>query len=147
MLSPRVRLERGIEFVTRVLNEQRRGRGYSFSILRNDSRVLIGQIRLLDWSPADGRAEVGYWIRRREWGRGFGSEALRLVCRFGFRTMRLHRIIATVVVGNRRSIRTLERVGFRREGRGRRAARLARGWADEWMYSMLPSELRANADR
>jgi ribosomal-protein-alanine N-acetyltransferase len=56
--------------------------------------------------------------------------------------MRVHRIEATIVVDNRRSGRVLEKVGFRLEGRRRRAARLSGRWADEAIFGLLRPELR-----
>ncbi|MCI4352567.1 MAG: GNAT family N-acetyltransferase [Thermoplasmata archaeon] len=142
LLPPRVRRETGRQFVTRVLREQRRGEGVSFAVLPLGSDEVIGQIRLINWSRSERTAEVGYWFRRKYWGRGFATDALRLTCRFGFRHLSLHRIEAIVVVGNVGSRRVLEHVGFRLEGRSRRAARLAVRWADEWRFGLLRGELR-----
>jgi RimJ/RimL family protein N-acetyltransferase len=87
-------------------------------------------------------AEVGFWIRRKFWGRGFGTDALRAVCRFGFRSLALHRIEANVVVGNIGSRRALEKVGFRLEGRRRQAFRVGGRWYDDWRFGLLKGELR-----
>jgi RimJ/RimL family protein N-acetyltransferase len=142
-LPYRVRHETGEEWVTRVLVAQRRGDGIAFAIRPVGEPTVVGQIRLFRWSLQDRQAEVGYWIRRSFWGRGFGSDSLRLACRFGFREMGLHRIVATVVSGNERSLRALERVGFRREGVARESASLADGWADEVTLGLLRGELVA----
>ena len=141
-LPPRVRRESGREFVDRVLEEQRAGKGFAFAILPIGSSEVVGQVRLIDWSESERRAEVGFWLRRSSWGQGFGTDALRLVCGYGFRVLRLHRIEATVIVGNDRSAGALTRVGFRAEGRRRRGARVPRGWADEWTFGLLRGELR-----
>ncbi|MCI4347891.1 MAG: GNAT family N-acetyltransferase [Thermoplasmata archaeon] len=143
LLPPRVRRETGRQFVTRVLREQRDGEGVSFAVRPLGSREVIGQIRLLNWSRSERTAEVGYWFRRKYWGRGFATDALRLTCRFGFAHMSLHRLEAIAVVGNVGSRRVLEHVGFRLEGRGRRAARLSGCWADEWRFGLLRGEMRS----
>lgn len=140
MLPPRVRRETGHEFVARVLKEQREGNGVAFAIRRRGSSDVMGQIRLMNWSPSERRAEVGYWIGRSYWGHGYATEAVQLVCGFGFRRMRLHRIDATVIESNSGSTRVLEKAGFRAEGILRDAARLDRGWADEVVYGLLRSE-------
>lgn len=49
-------------------------------------------------------------------GKGYGSEAVRLLLAFGFRDLNLHRIALQVFATNTRAIRTYERAGFRREG-------------------------------
>jgi len=141
-LPPRVRTEGGAKFVTRVLAKDRRGEGRSFVICRAGSTDVLGQIRPFAWSHPERRAEVGYFLRRDCWGHALAPEALRLVCSYGFRSMAIHRIEATIVVGNHRSGRVLEKVGFRPEGRRRRAARLAGRWADEAIFGLLRPELR-----
>jgi RimJ/RimL family protein N-acetyltransferase len=142
MLPQRVREEGGRGFVQRVLREQRGDRSRAWAILPVGRPDVIGQIRLIDidLSYRHRSAEVGYWIRRSEWGRGFGTEALRLVVRFAFSTLRLHRLQATVAAGNARSARVLEKVGFRREGVARHAHRRAGRWRDDWLFGLLRSE-------
>jgi [ribosomal protein S5]-alanine N-acetyltransferase len=137
MLPPRVPRETGPQFVRRVLQEQRQGTGFGFTILRARSADVIGQIRLMNWTRMERQAEVGYWLQRKHWGKGYGTEALRLVCSFGFESLRLHRIVASVVEGNAASTKVLEKVGFRLEGRRRLAARLSRGWANTLEYGLL----------
>jgi ribosomal-protein-alanine N-acetyltransferase len=140
MLPPIVRHESGRQFVSRVLREQGRGEGPAFTIRALESGGLIGQIRFVNWSHADRSAEVGYWIRRRCWGTGLGTEALWLVCRFGFRSLGLHRIEAHVVDGNLRSLRILEKVGFRSEGRRRKVTQLSGKWVDGLTFGLLRGE-------
>lgn len=143
LLPPRVRREGGSHYVNRVLAEHLRGEGVPFVVVPLGSDEVIGQIRFVTWSRTERRAEVGYFIRRRFWGRGYATDALRLICRFGFRSMALRRIEATVVVGNVASRRVLEHVGFRWEGQAREAARVARGWEDAWAFGMLRPDFRA----
>jgi RimJ/RimL family protein N-acetyltransferase len=141
-LPSRVRRETGPDFVRRVLREQRKGVGVAFAIVPVGSREAVGQLRFVNWFPMNREAEVGYWIRRKYWGRGFGTDAVRLACRYGFRSMSLHRIEAIVVEGNFGSRRVLEKAGFRMEGRSRQAARVGHRWMDEWRFGLLRSEWR-----
>jgi RimJ/RimL family protein N-acetyltransferase len=140
-LPPQVR-GRGAAWIARALATQRHQAGIAFVILPRGSPEVVGQVRLFGWSRAERRAELGYWLRRAQRGRGYGTDAARLLCRHGFRTMGLHRIEATVVTGNDRSRRVLQKVGFRLEGVRRRAARLSDRWADEWTLGLLEDELR-----
>ena len=78
---------------------------------------VIGGADLRVVSPPDRRAELGYGLARAHWGRGYASEAAGLLVRFGFERLGLTRIQAACAVENDRSIRTLERLGMRREGR------------------------------
>jgi RimJ/RimL family protein N-acetyltransferase len=62
-------------------------------------------------------AELGIWLAEPHWGRGYGTDAVRTMCRFGFREMNLRRIALHVYDMNPRGARAYERVGFREEGR------------------------------
>jgi RimJ/RimL family protein N-acetyltransferase len=143
----RVRRETGAGFVDRVLGEQHRGEGFAFAIEESTSKEVVGQIRLFNWSRYNRDAEVGYWLLRSRWGRGLATEAVRLVCAFGFPSLRLHRIQAFAAVGNTRSDRLLRRLGFRCEGRSRQSFRSARGWGDERSYGLLRAEFLRRARR
>lgn len=142
-LPPVVRRETGKQFVARVLDGRRRGQGVPFVIVPLGAEEAIGQVRLFHWSRETRDAEIGYWLRRSVWGRGWATEAVRLACGFGFGCMRLHRIEALVLDGNDASRHVLERVGFRAEGRCRQSERLSRGWVDELRFGLLKGELRS----
>jgi RimJ/RimL family protein N-acetyltransferase len=77
---------------------------------------VIGLIGLHTWERHHRRAELGYDMAVSHWGQGIASEAARAVIDYGFTTMRLHRIQAHTIADNHRSVRLLERLGFRREG-------------------------------
>src|SRR5437879_9941124 len=67
------------------------------------------------------RSELGIWITEPLWNRGYGTDAVRTLCRFGFREMNLHRISLHVYDFNPRGVMVYEKVGFREEGRLRRS--------------------------
>lgn len=77
---------------------------------------LIGTAGLLRLDAEHRRAELGYEIARRWWGRGLATEAAAAIVRYGFRTLRLHRIEAGVLPGNDASVRVLRKLGFVEEG-------------------------------
>ncbi len=67
-------------------------------------------------------AVLGIWIGKPFWGRGFGTDAVRTLARFGFNEMNLQRIRLLVQETNPRAKAAYEKVGFKEEGRLRRAA-------------------------
>lgn len=62
-------------------------------------------------------ASLGIWVDEEHWDEGLGTDAVRTLCRFGFREMNLSRIELHVYDFNARGIRAYEKVGFREEGR------------------------------
>ena len=87
---------------------------------------MVGTIGLNHFDERNRRAEIGYQIVRRHWGQGIATAAGAALVAFGFETLSLNRIEATVLVGNDASMRVLEKLGFEREGL-LRAYKLARG--------------------
>jgi ribosomal-protein-alanine N-acetyltransferase len=90
---------------------------YAYAVTDRESGTLVGGADLRIVSPRDRRGEVGYGLARPHWGKGYAADAAGLLVRFGFERLGLVRIQALCAVDNERSLRTLERVGMRREGR------------------------------
>ncbi|KHK89370.1 GNAT family N-acetyltransferase [Novosphingobium malaysiense] len=86
-----------------------------FLITRPDARgaCIVGCIGL---DRAEGGAELGYWIARDHWGRGYATEAVRAVVGLAG-AMRHTRVVAEHFVDNPASGRVLEKAGFRRTAR------------------------------
>jgi RimJ/RimL family protein N-acetyltransferase len=77
----------------------------------------IGNLGLHAIDEAQGRATLGVSIGEKEqWGRGYGTEAIRQALRYGFEEMGLRRIDLQVDEDNRRGLRCYEKCGFVREG-------------------------------
>lgn len=71
----------------------------------------------------DRSAEVGYWIGRPYWGRGFATEAARAVMRFGFERAGVLKFRCSHFTDNTSSRRVIEKLGFRELGAGQ-------GWCE-----------------
>jgi RimJ/RimL family protein N-acetyltransferase len=115
---------------------------YTFAIESNSSSEFMGLFGFKIGSKKYSRAEVWYKLRPYYWNKGFATEALKAVIHFGFETLKLHRIQAGCAVENIGSIKVLEKAGMIREGRGRQLLPLATGWADNFEYSILETDLR-----
>ncbi|EHY88839.1 GNAT family N-acetyltransferase [Saccharomonospora azurea] len=102
----------------------------------------IGGVRLDGATPETACAEVSLYLGRKDyWGRGYGTDALRTVCRYGFDVMRLHSIVLWVVPENDAAVRLYRKVGFREDGRQRDAFRGAGRWHDMILMTLLEGEL------
>lgn len=87
----------------------------AFAIRRKTDNELIGAISLRI-NPSFQRAELGYWIGRLYWGSGYCTEAAKLVLRYGFKELKLHKVHASYMLRNPASGRVLEKVGMLQEG-------------------------------
>lgn len=105
---------------------------------------LIGLVTLRDAEPETGIAELDIYLGEKEyWGRGYATDAMRTICRYGFEKMRLHKITLTVVAENQAAHRVYRKVGFVDEGRLRQAFRRDGQWYDMFTMGLLEGELRS----
>lgn len=95
--------------------DERRPRLLIFT--RDSEPELVGGIGIMDLDdgPAE-QAELGYWIARAHWGRGYATEAARAVLDMAFHGLRLGRIEAGHFADNAGSGRVLAKLGFTAQG-------------------------------
>lgn len=92
------------------LNWQEHGMG-GFAVFTRHGQAFIGAIGIRP-TGIPGHASTGYWFCPSVWGRGFATEALREILRFGFEVKKLERIEADHLLINPSSGRVMEKVGM-----------------------------------
>jgi aminoglycoside 6'-N-acetyltransferase len=114
----------------------------TFAILLGSS--VIGWIA--GWEklePEYRHAGIDLFLDSAEHGKGYGPEAIRLVCHFLFDERGHHRITIDPSAANTRAIRSYEKVGFKRVGVLRRYERSHDGtFHDGLLLDLLPEDLR-----
>lgn len=119
------------------------GSAFEFLITAIDGGRMLGLVGLNAVDAATGRANLGYWVRSDETGRGVCTAAARMVAHFGFEELELSRIRLYHVVENIGSQRVAEKVGFVLEGRQRARVACSGQLQDTLLYSLIdPSEIR-----
>jgi RimJ/RimL family protein N-acetyltransferase len=111
-----------------------------WGVALRDSDELIGTVTLINLDFTHCRAEIGYALARAFWGKGYIQEALNLLIEYAFQQLELHRIEADVDPRNAASIRTLERLGFKREGFLRERWQVGGELQDALFYGLLRPE-------
>lgn len=127
--------------LNRYREESTQGSAAAFFIFENVSGQLVGGITIgnIRYGVAQ-TGQIGYWVGERHAGKGFMLDALRLVARHAFQTLRLHRIEAACIPDNSRSIRVLEKAGFQREGLLRSYLRINGIWHDHYLYALIADD-------
>jgi RimJ/RimL family protein N-acetyltransferase len=88
------------------------------------------------------RAELGYWIGKPYWGRGYATEAARALLQYGFDKLGLHRIYARHFTRNPASGKVLYKIGMTHEGHRRQHEKKWGIYEDEELYGMLKDDPR-----
>jgi RimJ/RimL family protein N-acetyltransferase len=121
------------------------GESLGFAIVKLDGAIeLIGTVSLFGMGPKNRGATLGIALGRDFIGRGYGTDAVRVIVGYGFRELGLHRIELGVAPFNQGGIRAYEKAGFTEEGRLRESVLHDGRWYDEILMSILDHEWAAH---
>ena len=110
---------------------------YELAVVEISTGRLVGGIGLHSQGL---QSMLGYCFARSVWGQGYASEAAQLVVGFAFKSLRAHRLWARCDAENSASLRVLEKLGMRREGRLRHECQIRGVWRDTVVCAILNEE-------
>jgi ribosomal-protein-alanine N-acetyltransferase len=138
--------------ISNTLLRQRRewksGRTFAFMLSpKEDPSRFIGKIALNGvMRGAMHGAYLGYWMDVDHQNGGLCTEGIRAVMDFAFGPAALHRLQAAIMPRNARSLRVIEKLGFRREGYAERYLQIAGRWEDHILFARTSEEHAATAE-
>ena len=111
--KPLSRFDAWRSFAAAVGHWHLRGFGM-FAVVEQATGDFVGRIG--PWQPEGWPGfEVGWALRRKYWGRGYATEAVKACIAYSFTELGQSHVISLIDPGNVRSIRVAERVGERLE--------------------------------
>jgi ribosomal-protein-alanine N-acetyltransferase len=125
----------------REQSKEARQKYYLTMVLKSDGAVIgDAGIDVKKRGPGGGEGEIGFFLIKRYWGRGYATEAARLVIDYGFSQLGLHRITASCLAANAASERVMQKCGMVKEGVLRKSDFRLGEWQDRSIYSILREE-------
>lgn len=125
----RWRLEGAIEWA----QENPRTR-YKLGVTVRPSDQVIGRVSLTRKNPGEGEWEIGWTIRRADWGKGYATEAARAVLEYALTQLGARRVVALCLPENAASIRVMEKLGMRPVASKEQVRWIDGAWRDEITY-------------
>jgi RimJ/RimL family protein N-acetyltransferase len=96
---------------------------YDFAIEHRKEKKVIGGSGLMKIDSFTGKADIGYWLGKKYWRQGYGSEAVEAIIKFAFGKLGLQRLEAPIYKENIASQALVKKLGFKKEGIRRRASK------------------------
>jgi RimJ/RimL family protein N-acetyltransferase len=114
---PRLWSEKKLKDFVEKGDEKQGDRNFRFSIRTLIDDKLIGSTGLWLLRETQGDAWLGIFIGERDyWGKGYGTDAMRLMVGYGFGELNLRRITLSLHSYNERALKSYQKVGFQIEG-------------------------------
>jgi RimJ/RimL family protein N-acetyltransferase len=114
-----------------------------FAVELRETGEIVGDLGLRIVSPEHRQGEIGFIFDPRHQGRGYATEASRVLLDIGFGDLALHRIAGRLEARNTASARVLEKLGMRREAHLVENEWVKGEWQSEVIYALLASEWSA----
>ena len=111
-----------------------------FSVVDLASQELVGEASLWRINSHARSAHVGIALLPGFRGRGLGTDAVRVLCRYGFVHLGLHRLQVETLADNTAMIRAATAAGFRAEGVLRGSSWVNGSFLDEVVLGQLAEE-------
>ena len=125
----------------RALQQNARG-GQGLPFIVEVDGELAGQLNVTAISYGSlSSATIGYWIAERFAGRGATPTAVALATDHCFQTLGLHRMEICIRPENAKSLRVVEKLGFRYEGLKRRYIHINGDWRDHYCFGLVTEEV------
>ena len=117
-----------------------KGKTVDFAITHRQEGFFIGGISLNNIDRQSELAEIGYWIGKPYWRKGYGTEAARAILKYGFEALGLNRIHGKHFRRNPASGRIMQKIGMKHEGCHRQHFKKWGNFEDCELYGILRSE-------
>ena len=118
-----------------------RDESYSLLIFEPATDTLLGGLTLGGIRRGVAQAAtLGYWMGAPHAGKGVMTRAVAVAVRWGFTTLRLHRIEAACLPDNIASMTLLQSNGFQREGLARAYLKINGAWRDHLLFALIENE-------
>ena len=85
-------------------------------IIRKTDNVKMGTCGFHCWDVNNGKVDIGYDLKKDFWGNGYMEEALKQIIEFAHKIMKIKEINACIYVDNSKSIRLIDKLGFKLNG-------------------------------
>jgi ribosomal-protein-alanine N-acetyltransferase len=131
-------LEGQLQRIQRNQEKKDLDQNYSFGIFLIENGEMIGTIALFEVLRAHLQScFVGYFLDKNQNGKGYMTEAVRMIVTYSFEELKLHRIEAGVMPHNIGSMKVLMKAGFHKEGIARKNVKIDGTWQDHQVLAII----------
>jgi ribosomal-protein-alanine N-acetyltransferase len=130
------------ELIRAFKQSNRNHSSISWGIELNETKKIIGTCGFKNWERFSHHADIGGNILSKHWSKGYGTETLKFMIKYGFTKMYLNKICAYTNVKNNSVVKLMKRHGFQQEGILREHQFLEGVFDDVFIFSLLKKDYK-----
>jgi ribosomal-protein-alanine N-acetyltransferase len=127
-------------FLNTAFDSYKKGDVAPWAIVSKEDMKVIGTIDYHWWNTKYNLAEMGYALGKNYWNKGYTTEAVREIIKFGFDRMQLNRIQAKCEIDNVASEKVMLKCGMKYEGTARKQVFAKNRYRSLKMYAILKED-------
>lgn len=121
-----------------IKNIHKNSNNFLFGIFLKSNENHIGNIKIGNISPFHHFADIGIMIGKKEcWGKGYGTEAIKLATKFAFKKLKLNKLFAGIYANNKGSYKAFLKCGYNEAGRLRKHRYYNNAYVDELIVEKI----------
>ena len=129
-------------FISKNLDRYKNKEGLFWAIIEKSENKFIGDFAFWNIIRENHRAMIGYTLKPQFWGKGYMTETLSQLIKFGFSDLNLHSFEAEINPKNINSEKVLVKTGFKKEAYFKENRYFNGEYLDSEIYSLLEKDFR-----
>ncbi len=120
-------IEKSIEYIKNSKKNILEKKSYILGLYEKNTNDFLGTIGFFDLDDENKNGEIGFWVAKNYWNKGYMTEAIKVMTDYIFKELKYHRIFAHFHELNKAVERILSKAGYEKEGELREAINSNKG--------------------
>jgi len=109
-------IEKALEYIRNSKKNILEKKSYILGIYEKNTNEFIGTIGFFDLDDENKSGEIGFWVTKKYWNKGYMTEAIKIMTNYIFKELKYHRVFAHFHELNKAVGRILSKAGYEKEG-------------------------------
>lgn len=120
-------IERAVEYIKDSKKNISEKKSYILGIYEKNTNEFVGTIGFFDLDNENKNGEIGFWVAKIYWNKGYMTEAIKIMTNYIFKELKYHRIFAHFHELNKAVSRIMGKAGYEKEGELKEALKSKEG--------------------
>jgi len=120
-------IEKALEYIQNSKKNILEKKSYILGIYEKGTDEFVGTIGFFDLDDENKNGEIGFWVAKNYWNKGYMTEAIKIMTNYIFKELKYHRVFAHFHELNKAVGRILSKAGYEKEGELKEALKSKEG--------------------